>query len=73
MKILTTERADRPDSKKNLPFGLVITLREINGVNRITEFKQQCMARNWIVNDVNIDQLVDIYEAAEVDIDFDDE
>lgn len=73
VKILTTERADRPNSKKNLPFGLVITLREINGVNRITEFKQQCMARNWIVNDVNIDQLVDIYEAAEVDIDFDDE
>lgn len=73
VKILTTERADRASTKKNLPFGLVITLREINGVNRINEFKQQCMARNWIVNTVDIDQLVDIYEAAEVDIDFDDE
>lgn len=73
VKILTTERADRANSKKNLPFGLVVTLREMNGVNRITEFKQQCMARNWIVNTIDIDQLVDIYEAAEVDIDFDDE
>lgn len=73
IKILTTERSDHPSPAKNLPFGLVITLREINGVNRINEFKQQCMARNWIVNTVDIDQLVDIYEAAEVDIDFDDE
>ena len=73
VKILTTERADRPSPSKHLPFGLVITLREINGVNRINEFKQQCMARNWIVNTVDIDQLVDIYEAAEVDIEFDDE
>ena len=73
VKILTTERADRARAKKKLPFGLVITLREINGANRINEFKQQCMARNWIVNTVDIDQLVDIYEAAETDIDFDDE
>lgn len=73
VKILTTERADRPRTKKNLPFGLVITLREINGVNRINEFKQQCMARNWIVNTVDIDQLIAVYEAAEVDINFDDE
>jgi hypothetical protein len=73
IKILTTERSDHPSPVKNLPFGLVITLREINGVNRINEFKQQCMARNWIVNTVDINQLVDIYEAAEVDIDFDDE
>ena len=72
VKILATERADRASSNKNLPFGLVITLREINGVNRINEFKQQCMARNWIVNTVDIDQLISIYEAAEIDIEFDD-
>lgn len=73
IKILTTERSDHPRSTKNLPFGLVVTLREINGINRINEFKQQCMAHNWIVSTVDIDQLVDIYEAAEVDINFDDE
>lgn len=73
VKILTTERADRPNSNKHLPFGLVVTLREINGVNRINEFKQQCMARSWIVNTIDIDQIVNVYEAAEVDIEFDDE
>lgn len=72
VKILTTERADRAKSAKNIPFGLVVTLREINGVNRINEFKQQCMVRGWIVNSVDIDQLTDIYEAAEVDIEFED-
>ncbi|MDO4537366.1 MAG: S8 family peptidase [Coriobacteriales bacterium] len=73
IKIFTTERADRPSSSKHLPFGLVITLREINGVNRINEFKQQCMARNWIVSPIDIDQSINIYEAAEVDIEFEDE
>ena len=71
VRILTTERVGQSKKNKNLPFGLVITLREINGVNRVNEFKQQCMARNWIVSTVDIDQLVNIYEAAEVDIEFD--
>lgn len=70
LKIVTTDRASTP-IPKHQPFGLVVTLREINGVNRIDEFMQQCMMQRWMVDSIDIDQLVNIYEAAESDIVFD--
>ena len=51
----------------------VVTLREVNGVNRINELMQQRMAQRWIVERIDIDQRVALYEAAEVDIEFEDE
>lgn len=55
-----------------LKFGLVITLKEINGVNRIDEFIQQCSLRGWLVNRVDVDNRIDIYNLAEETIEFDD-
>ncbi len=72
IKIRTTERGDGPDKKgRGLRFGAVVTLKEMNGVNRIDDFIQRCSLRGWIVNRVNVQTSVDIYNAAEVDIDFD--
>lgn len=51
-------------------FGLVITLREIAGVNRFDTFVQQCSARGWIVNRVEVRTRVSIYESSQVDIEF---
>ena len=71
IKIRTTERGDGPDKLgRGLRFGAVITLKEINGVNRIDDFIQRCSLRGWIVNRVNVQTSVDIYNAAEVDIEF---
>lgn len=73
IKIRTTERGDGLDKKgRSLRFGTVVTLREINGVNRIDDFIQRCSLRGWIVNRIDVKTSVDIYNAAEVDIDFDD-
>lgn len=71
LKIITTDRAVTP-TLKHQPFGLVVTLREMNGVNRIDEFMQQCMGQRWMVDPIDIDQLVDIYKTAESDIEFED-
>lgn len=71
IKIRTTERGYGPDKKgQGLRFGAVITLKEINGVNRIDDFVQRCSLRGWIVNRIDVKTSVDIYNAAEVEIDF---
>jgi len=69
---LRTKERDLDKPKKNLKFGVVVTLREINGVNRIDEFIHQCSFRGWIVNRIDVENQIDIYNKAEVMIDFDD-
>ena len=70
IKIRATERGDKKLGR-GMRFGAVITLKEINGVNRIDDFIQRCALRGWIVNRVDIQNRVDIYNAAEVEVDFD--
>jgi len=53
-----------------LKFGIVITLKEINGVNRIDEFIKHCSLRGWLVNRIDIKQRVDVYNIAEEEIEF---
>lgn len=71
IKIRTTERGDEKLGR-GMRFGAVVTLKEINGVNRIDDFIQRCSLRGWIVNRIDIQNRVDIYNAAEVEINFDD-
>lgn len=52
-------------SGRGLRFGLVVTLREMDGVNRIDEFIQLCRANGWFVNEVDIHTRVETYEKAE--------
>lgn len=70
ISIKTKERLNTKDGE-NLKFGLVVTLKEINGVNRIQEFIQQCQFRGWLVNRVNIENRIEIYNRAEETIHFD--
>lgn len=48
-----------------LAFGLVITLREMRGVNRIAEFVQMCQARGWIVQTLSMENQLKIYAQAQ--------
>ena len=70
IKIRSTERGDKKLGR-GMRFGAVVTLKEINGVNRIDEFIQRCALRGWIVNRIDVQNRVNIYNAAEVEIDFD--
>lgn len=70
LSIKTKERL-RNKNGKGLPFGVVITLREMNGENRIDDFIKLCMMRGWIVNRIDVTNRVEVFEKAEEEISFD--
>lgn len=71
ISIKTKERLDGKDGE-GLPFGVVVTLKEINGINRLEEFIQQCLFRGWLVNRINVINRIEVYNKAEEEIEFDD-
>lgn len=56
---------------KDLNFGAVITLREVNGINRIDDFIKACTLRGWIVSEIDIENQMDIYNTNQEEIIFD--
>ncbi len=69
ISIKTKERLNNGDGK-GLKFGLVITLKEINEVNRIDTFVRNCISYGWDVNAISVDNKLDIYNIAEEEIEF---
>lgn len=69
ISIKTKERLNSRDGN-NLKFGVVVTLKEVNGINRIQEFIQQCQFRGWLVNSINIENRIDIYNTSEEELKF---
>lgn len=69
LSIKTKERLSKRSGGIN--FGLVITLKEINGVNRINDFIRQCELRGWLVSRVDVDNRVEIYNKAQESVAFD--
>ena len=69
LRVITKERVS--DGRRNdLAYGVVVTLHEINGVNRIDEFESACLANGWLVNRVNVTERVEIHNKAEEEIHF---
>lgn len=69
LSIKTKERLT-PKAGRGLQFGVVVTLKEMNGVNRIDDFIKLCMVRGWIVNRIDIQNQIDVYSKAEEEIEF---
>ncbi len=53
-----------------LNFGVVVTLKEVNGVNRIDDFIKACILRGWIVNRIDVQNQLDIYASSQEEIHF---
>ena len=68
LSVKSKERLDQRD--EGLKFGVVITLKEINGVNRIEEFINQCSLRGWLVNKIDVKNRIDVYNIAQEEIEF---
>ncbi len=68
---LTSKERKTVSTIENLNFGLVITLKNIQGKNRIDEFIHACLLRGYIVNDVKIQNKINIYNTAQEEINFD--
>lgn len=69
MEIKTNNRLD-PKDGIGLRFGVVVTLKEINGVNRIDEFIKNCHLNGWLVNIIDIQNRIDIHEKVNEEIVF---
>lgn len=64
----------RLDSKveEGLHFGVVITLKEIDGKNRIEDFIRLCNANNWFVQEIDAENMIENYAIEEETITFED-
>lgn len=69
LKIRKTSRY-QDGSHEPQRFAVVITVRELDGVNRIDSFIQQCNALGWQVNRIRVENELNIYEESQVEVDF---
>ena len=69
MSVKTIERLRKRDGK-GIRFGVVVTLKEINGVNRIDDFIKQASLRGWLVSELRIETQVDVYNKLNEEIEF---
>ena len=69
MEIKTNNRLD-PRDGMGIRFGVVVTLKEMNGINRIDEFIKNCTLNGWLVNSIDIASRVDIHQKVNEEIEF---
>ena len=70
MEIKTNNRLD-PKDGVGLRFGVVVTVKAIDGINRIDEFIRNCNLNGWIVNSIEIQNRIDIHQKVNEEIEFD--
>ena len=49
---------------------MVVTLKELDGVNRHDVFMRNCAALGWSVNEIEVDNQIDIYEEGQTEIEW---
>lgn len=69
MEIKTNNRLD-PKDGVGIRFGAVVTLKEINGINRIDEFIRNCTLNGWLVTPIDIKARIDINQKINEEIVF---
>lgn len=69
MEVKTNNRLD-PKDGLGLRFGVVVTVKAIDGVNRIDEFIRNCHLNGWIVDAVEVQNRIDLREKINEEIEF---
>lgn len=69
MEVKTNNRLDFKDGI-GIRFGVVVTLKEINGVNRIDEFIKNCTLNGWLVNSLDVQNRIDINKKVNEEVEF---
>lgn len=70
VSVKTKERLSKRDGT-GIKFGLVVTLKETSGINRINDFIRQAQIRGWLVNRIDVNVQVDIYNKLQEQITLD--
>ena len=55
---------------QGMQFGVVVTLKEMNGKNRIDDFIKLCMVKGWLVNPIDVENRIEIYNRGEEDVEW---
>ena len=69
MEVTTSNRLNPADGV-GLRFGVVVTLKTIDGINRIDEFIKNCTFNGWLVNELDIQTRIDINQKVQEDVEF---
>ena len=69
MSVKTVERLNSGDGY-GVRFGVVVTLKELHGKNRIEDFIQQCQLRGWLVDKIEVESQIELYNSLNEEIDF---
>lgn len=67
MEIKTNNRLD-PKDGEGIRFGVVVTIKEINGINRIDEFIRSCILNGWLVNVIDVDNRINLHQIINEDL-----
>lgn len=67
LQILTTDRTTTKASH-NIPFAVVVTLKEQHGKNKYDEFMNLCRFKGWNVSEIDIDINNEIFASAQEDL-----
>lgn len=70
MEVKTSNRLN-PEDGKGIHFGVVVTLKEMNGVNRIDEFIKSCILNGWLVHEIDIQSRIELNQKVNEEIEFD--
>ena len=62
-------RAER--TSEDTAVGVVVTLKDLHGNNRIDEFVFNCQATGWIVNRIDMEARLDLQQELDAEIEFD--
>ena len=68
--VISKERVSK--NREELNFGVVITLKEINDANRIDDFIKACQLKGYIVNELDIENKIELYNTVQEEIVFED-
>ena len=69
IEVKTNNRLD-PQDGVGLRFGIIVTMKEMYGINRIDEFIRNCHMNGWLVNIIDVKNRIDIHEKVNEEIEF---
>lgn len=67
--ITSKKRLDNKE-RESVRFGIVVTLKEMNGKNRLDTFIRACQANKWFIEKIEPEQDADFLASLEDDVDF---
>ena len=69
MEIKTNNRLN-PEDGKGVRFGVVVTLKEMKGINRIDDFIRNSTLNGWLVNVIDVEHRINVHRKMNEEIKF---